>query len=393
MVEARVTTGAHQTTQLSGKRIPSLDGLRALSILLVFLGHLAGTRHFFSSDQMRHFGDLGNLGVRTFFVISGFLITRLLLLELEKTSGISLKMFYIRRALRIFPAFYVFVGVAAVLTLFGILANDARDFLHALTYTMNYEAVSDHFSLRHLWSLSVEEQFYLMWPLTLAVLGVARGSVLLVAVIACVPVLRIALYHLVPGYEGYMMMAFESVCDALAMGALLAIAYPTLRQQAWFQRLVASPAFPAVFLVLFAANLQTDHPHMFWLVCIPVMNVAIALIVARYVEYPMLPLGRALNARALVAIGTISYSLYLWQELFLVQWRPTTSMLQQFPLNVVAACVCGVLSYRLVEQPFLRLKRHFEASPAAGAEATLGDASAGDLPSVGVLAPGSPSPA
>jgi peptidoglycan/LPS O-acetylase OafA/YrhL len=258
----------------------------------------------------------------------------------------------------------VFIGATALLTLAGFVANDRRDFLHALTYTMNYEGSSDHFSLRHLWSLSVEEQFYFVWPMTLAVLGAARGSLVLAAVLAFVPVLRIGLYQLVPGYETYIMTGFESVCDALAAGALLAIVLPKIRDREWFRRLIASPAFPILFVVVFLANRQTDHPHLFWFAAIPLMNGCIALIVARYVEYPGLPFGRLLNTRLLASIGLISYSIYLWQELFLVQWRTPTSFLQEFPFNVVAALVCGIASYKLVEQPFLRLKKRFEPARA-----------------------------
>ena len=116
------------------------------------------------------------------------------------------------------------------------------------------------------------------------------------------------------------------------------------------------------------ANVQTDHPHFLWLVGIPVMNVLIALVIARYVRHPHLPLARLLNTPAAVTIGTLSYSLYLWQELFFIQWRPTASVFQQFPLNVAAACACALLSYALVEQPFLRLKTRFGSAPAPALE-------------------------
>src|SRR6185437_3882217 len=95
---------------MSGHRIPSLDGFRAISILMVLYGHLVGTRNFPTAAVRtfdRALGDLGHLGVLVFFVISGFLITTLLVREREKTGTISLQQFYLRRALRIFPAFYV----------------------------------------------------------------------------------------------------------------------------------------------------------------------------------------------------------------------------------------------------------------------------------------------
>src|SRR5262245_12713722 len=108
----------------SATRIPSLDGLRAVSISLVLLGHLAGTRHFFPAAAIGRFGDIGNLGVRIFFVISGFLITHLALREHARTGAISLKAFYIRRFLRIFPAFYIFILTTGVLALAGMVQLD-----------------------------------------------------------------------------------------------------------------------------------------------------------------------------------------------------------------------------------------------------------------------------
>jgi peptidoglycan/LPS O-acetylase OafA/YrhL len=338
------------------RRLPSLDGLRAVAVLLVCAGHLAGTRHFLTNDQVAHAGDLGNLGVRVFFVISGFLITHLLLAERRRTGRISLKAFYLRRALRIWPAFYVFLACVGLLTAAHVVVNDRSDFMHALTYTMNYRGHTDDFSLRHLWSLSVEEQFYLLWPFLLAMLPLKRAKGVLAGVILVAPVLRVVLYHTLPDYETYAMSGFESVSDALAAGAMLAILMPWLEETGWFDRVLRSRAFPMLFAVVFIANLQTDHPNLFWGACIPVMNVGIALIVARYVRYPDLAFGRLLNVPLAATIGTLSYSLYLWQELFLIQWRTPVSVLQQFPLNITAAIACALLSYYLVEQPFLRLK-------------------------------------
>jgi peptidoglycan/LPS O-acetylase OafA/YrhL len=356
------------------RHIPSLDGLRGIAIALVLLSHLAGARFFLSNKALAWAGDVGNLGVRLFFVISGFLITRLLLIEIDRNQRISLKAFYIRRVLRIFPAFYVFIACATVLAALGYATLDRSDLLHAVTYTMNYHAnYSNNFSLRHLWSLAVEEQFYLIWPLTLALLMPSRATRVLVAVMLVVPVLRVALYTMNPAYDQIADTGFEGVCDALATGCLLAIAMPRLHRMEWFNRLVFSPLFPLLFAAVFIANKQRDHPKFFWLLCVPFMNGALALTVLRYVQAPTLPLGRVLNRQPLVAIGVLSYSLYLWQQLFLTQWRPVTSMFVVFPLNIVMAVACAALSYRFVETPFLRLKRHFEpgrvhAAPPAVAE-------------------------
>ena len=153
--------------------LPSLDGLRAISISLVLLGHLSRTRGFVSVDL--GIGDYSHLGVVVFFVISGFLITRLMLLERARTGDVSLKRFYARRALRLFPAMYTYIACVCLLWVFGVLHLHARDIWHALTYTVNF--LPDRAKpIGHLWSLSNEEQFYLLWPCTFILLGPRRSG-------------------------------------------------------------------------------------------------------------------------------------------------------------------------------------------------------------------------
>jgi peptidoglycan/LPS O-acetylase OafA/YrhL len=355
------------------KRIPSLDGLRAVAIGLVLVSHLAGARHFFSMHAVGTLGDVGNLGVRLFFVISGFLITRLLLKEFATTQRISLKAFYVRRVLRIFPAFYTFIIVASVLAAAGYATLDRRDLAHAVTYTMNYHAnFSPNFSLRHLWSLSVEEQFYLLWPLTLAALAPRRAAGVLVGVVLVVPVLRVVAYMASPSYEFIADTGFEGVCDALAIGCLLAMAMRRLLRVEWVARALVGRAFPLIFVAIWIANNERDHPKFFWLLCVPFLNVALAAAVLRYVHAPELPVGRLLNWRPVRAVGVLSYSLYLYQQLFLIQGRPVTSALVTFPWNVAMALLCAAVSYRFVERPFLRLKERFETAARADARVDRG---------------------
>lgn len=216
----------------TSRRLPSLDGLRAISIVLVLVGHLAGSRHFLAMATVAKAGDLGNLGVRVFFVISGFLITGLLAAEREKTGGVDLRAFYIRRALRIFPAFFVFLFAAVWLSRIGFATVNRGDVLHAITYTANYRGSTSTFSLRHLWSLAVEEQFYLIWPLTFAGLSLAAGRRALAAALLLAPVLRVGVTSMYPGYVEFVPTAFESVCDALATGCLTALVLPELRRTA-----------------------------------------------------------------------------------------------------------------------------------------------------------------
>ena len=180
------------------RNIPSLDGLRAVSVLLVLASHMNGVlaqKLPFIPFWLYVFW--GALGVQTFFVISGFLITHLLLKELNTTGTVNLKRFYFRRAMRIFPPFYVYLAVALSLTLAGFFPGELRAFLVAGTYTWNYLGTGSEL-VEHTWSLSLEEQFYLLWPAALVFLGARKSVKLAVCVILLSPVSRIVTYYLFP---------------------------------------------------------------------------------------------------------------------------------------------------------------------------------------------------
>ena len=144
-------------------RLPSLDGLRAVSIVLVLGAHLTGTRYYPVPDSWV-FHEYAQLGVRIFFVISGFLITSLLLKEREKTGRVDLRGFYRRRFYRIMPVAYLYMLTVAI-TAWGTLP--VRDIAGAFTYTINFNTHAT-WLLGHFWSLANEEQFYLLWPCVLA---------------------------------------------------------------------------------------------------------------------------------------------------------------------------------------------------------------------------------
>ena len=146
---------------MSDKRIPSLDGLRTISIAMVFFGHLYGTAGYPKNAVTEYLAQYAHVGVQVFFVISGFLITSLLKRERERTGRINFGNFYLRRTLRIFPAAFFYITVVAIVAHPGYLA-------FAYTYMMCYAGQGRPWLLGHLWSLSVEEQFYLLWPLAVA---------------------------------------------------------------------------------------------------------------------------------------------------------------------------------------------------------------------------------
>lgn len=336
------------------RRIPSLDGARAVAILLVIAAHL-------TLDPLPVVWrvDYGNLGVRVFFVISGFIISTLLLRERERTGDISLKDFYARRIFRIIPAYYAFVAAVVLLIPTGRVPARYSELPAVLLYFSNYQVA--HGSLGHSWSLSVEEQFYLLWPGTLLLLGLRRSVYVCGALLITAPAFRVlSELHLWPTYPKF---AFESACDALAAGCLLAL----LRSRLWaipaYQRIISSPfvaGLPAGALVLMALDSGSILRDV---VGYPVLNLGIAMTLDRYMRFPLYPVGRMLNLRPVVWIGVLSYSLYLWQQLFAFRWGLQLSAFEPHPVVTRLACTfaCAAASFYLVERPFLRLRARLAA--------------------------------
>jgi peptidoglycan/LPS O-acetylase OafA/YrhL len=357
-----------------GGRIPSLDGLRAFSIGIVLLSHLNGTRNFLSSDEVERW-HLGPLGVRVFFVISGFLITTLLLEEVDRKGTISLRHFYLRRFFRIFPAFYALCAVLYLLDLGGVLSLRPNDLTAAVTYTMNYHRDRSWY-LGHAWSLSVEEQFYLLWPALLVFAGVRRGLMAAAAVVLLAPILR-TLIGFVPSQRAGLDETFQTVADSLATGCLLAGLGPWLARSERWRRFLDARWFWLTALVVLAFS-RNPSTRIDWLLGQTIKNVGIAAIIARTIRHPEDAVGRVLNTRPVVWVGTLSYSLYLWQQLFLN--RSDSSPVQSFPLNLALAFGAAVVSYRFIESPFLALRARLERRPRPAAAPAPLDPRGGPAP-------------
>ena len=327
---------------------------------MVLFSHLLGTRMFFSRRWLGYSGDLGNLGVRCFFVISGFLITTLLLQELDRRGEISLKHFYLRRTFRIFPAFYVCLGTIAALSLCNLLKLNQHDLVYAATYTINYRtAVERSWNVGHMWSLAVEEQFYLLWPAAIWFLGRRKalwGSAL---VILLVPLVRIATWRYFPEWMPGIKWQFQTVCDSLATGCLLAGLQGWLARQKQLDKMMASNTLLLLPVLAGLMNIViSGRPRLSCLAGQSFMNVCIAIFIHHCMRHPGQWAGRCLNLRPFVIVGVLSYSLYLWQQLFLNHY--SRALACSFPLNLALAFLAACLSYALVEKPCLDLRKRIE---------------------------------
>jgi peptidoglycan/LPS O-acetylase OafA/YrhL len=324
------------------KRIPSLDGLRAISISLVVAGHWTELRYH--SDIA---GAFANLGVRIFFIISGYLITTLLLKEQGQTKTIRLRDFYIRRAYRILPAAIVFM-----LPVFLIFWHDLRWYhiAAAALYLANFDFTHPWF-LGHLWSLSVEEQFYFLWP------GVLKNwfrqrIAILAGVIAFAPLYRTACHFL--GLRGRADETFPAVADVLAIGCLLAIFAARLPRVK--PRTAALMILPVIFVPIYTGVHHFHITPVLLLVFWPLMHLSIAGLLLHVVQRPY----RLLNIQPFTWLGKISYSLYLWQQLFVYGTHARPWYYVFFALALASA------SYYFVEQPMLRLRGKKSAGKLAG---------------------------
>jgi peptidoglycan/LPS O-acetylase OafA/YrhL len=329
---------------LASARIPSLDGLRGISLLLVLYVHLAGCKGAYPYNAVLVTGDIGYLAVRDFFVISGFIITTLLLQEQDRTGRVSFKEFYIRRVYRIFPVFYTFIIGGAVLTWLGVLATPLSDFVKASTCVADLFRM--HWNLGHFWSLSVEEKFYFLWPVPLVVCGRRRAWYYCLAVMVLAPVLHVVSFRL---HNNELAKVFLSL-NGISTGCFLALIRPALQRNTLHMRALKSRWFVLVIIAMFLLNRWSGHLSY---VCYALTSICLALLVDRVTQFPN-GLASILNWKPVVFLGGTSYSIYVWQQIFLN--RAEHQVFNTFPLNIVLALLCGFVTHFLVERPFMRLR-------------------------------------
>jgi peptidoglycan/LPS O-acetylase OafA/YrhL len=344
--------------------VRSLDGIRGVLILMVVQDHL---------DLLRH--SVGFIGVNCFFVLSGFLITWLLVSEWNDLGTIKLKDFYYRRALRLFPALFVMLALFALYTcLVSPPRTVARDFhyiLWALFYFTNWGQVlgcgdiANH--LAHTWSLSIEEQFYLLWaPMLLLLLHrtESKTSLLWWTVLAALCSVLIRAYCTFFGEAGFygfwrVSRGLDARADSLLIGCAAGIIVtaqllPRRRWLEWALYLAAAISIGGLIWVSWHEIYDSWMYYVGWFLA----SLFTAIIILHLVYSPRGMLHRIFEASPLVYVGIISYGLYIWHfpifniihERYPNHWQFTA---------VAAALAATLLSYYLVERPCLRLKKKF----------------------------------
>jgi len=342
----------------SWRTIPSLDGLRAASVGLVIVGHylayLPGLEGRFPFAQLSW---AGQSGVDVFFVISGFLITHILLQEDKANGSISLRRFYLRRFFRIFPPFYVYLATVVVLSVWGFVPQDRRNLISAATYTWNYMSHVPSWLLAHTWSLSLEEQFYLAWPPLLVLLGKRKSRYLAVACIVFSPALRLATYVLAPSLRGMVPVMLHTRLDTIMFGCAIALFWDEPRFHFAITKLLRADIVGCSIAYILVAPVLSERfqARYDWLIGYPLRGLLISIVMLYVVCKPTSRVGYTLNLAPVRHLGVISYSLYLWQQMF------TAGHSWPFPVLFLALFACAEGSYWLVERPSLRMRDWIEA--------------------------------
>jgi len=345
--------------QLTTKRVPEFDGLRGVAICLVLAGHFGQ----FSLHLNGLWTACGEIGVLVFFVLSGFLITSLLCTEEESSSkGVDLRRFYVRRAFRLLPAAWMLIFTVAALKAFGYVTDESWGGVGAsLCYVRNIFGRGT--TLAHLWSLSLEEQFYFIWPLVFVVVPRRRLRVA-VAVVAATVILR-ALgigFGLADPKTGVFYLRPWFRFDSIMSGCVLALA----RERAtwhfhllsvWFSR-IGHPLAAGLLLAVLS-YFEWTRLLMPW--CLSLETLVCTALLARLLSAKATGLQFILRQRPLTFIGRISYSIYLWQQLFIVTKTPDWGWLRRPVLDMAFTVGCALVSWYFIERPFLRLKSRWGA--------------------------------
>ncbi len=337
-------------------RVPSLDGLRGIFCLVVLI-HAMNTPGAPDLGIRHWIGFKGYLVVNLFFVMSGFIITTLILEERDATGTVSLRGFFFRRTVRIFPPYYVWLLVACGFWALGWAFATPAEILSCFTYTRNYY-VGTGDALGHAWSLGVEEQFYLVWAPLLVALGERRAFAVGLVFMAVLFAPR----YWVGTHENDVVRWFvrSTQIDRPLWGCLLAIAvrWPSLRPIV--DRVTASGlAAAAALAVLWVRNTFYDSPFgRITAFAAPIDGICLAVIVWWCITRPTSVVGRILNSRPAVYVGGMSYSIYLWQQLFVANTAASArSPLFCFPWNIGLALAVSWCMYHLVDRPSQRLQR------------------------------------
>jgi peptidoglycan/LPS O-acetylase OafA/YrhL len=349
----------------NSQRLLGLDGLRAIAVLLVIAYHcIISSPDLYPIYWLRAVANRLGFGVDIFFVLSGFLITHLLLNEEQKFGRINLLSFYFRRFFRICPPAFAYLLILMLLTSIGFLHISKNDFIYPALFISNY-IIPNAEELSHYWSLAVEQQFYIIWPTLLILIKNKRSRLILVSVlIFCSPVWKAIYLYNLDVMEMKNIWRFDMNYGKLLVGCLLALLVSNKRINSQFLSKgimqhknilyfsIAGIIFslsPPIFI--HSSILIKSYAELFSWICVAVI-INFIIQVSNNTWF-----NKMINSAVFTWVGQVSYSLYIWQQLFC--WLGETSqdsLIKSIPINIFLSFGCAALSFYFIEKPFLRIR-------------------------------------
>jgi peptidoglycan/LPS O-acetylase OafA/YrhL len=298
-------------------------------------------------------------GVHIFFALSGYLITSRLVHEARR-NPVNLKEFYLRRVFRIQPAALTYLSVVGLLGLAGVLSVSLGSWMSALLCYANLRSGEVFWYTAHFWSLSIEEHFYLLWPLIFVLLGERRRLGGAVALVVALSMWQVAVVKFQIAMTSAWIVRTDMQAEYLMCGCAVAIAQASSRWRPTVARLTGPVPLILGSIVMIAAALIPVSDWKVAQVFRSTGAAATAVVLAATSTRPEGWFSRLLELRPLTWVGRRSYSLYLWQQLFFA-WdakrAPALGFLQSFPWNLAGAIAAASASYLLIEQPAIRVGR------------------------------------
>jgi peptidoglycan/LPS O-acetylase OafA/YrhL len=337
-----------------------LDGVRALAVLGIMAFHDSwpGVRG-------------GNAVLSWFFVLSGFLITTLIREEQDRYGTIDLGRFYLRRILRLFPSLYLVIVVCFIVSMTNVAHIDKREFISAGLYFSNMHLLAfgpdaPQIFLEHTWSLSLEEHFYLVWPIIIMKMKTVRSAMIFCGSAIFVSFVVRFLHATNAWRSPYETLSFFSL-EGFAIGAILAYQIRNPRVARLLDRswvLLACAIYGAldIIFVINRENVITPFRHI-------IGNFVIAVLLLHVVVHPEMAVGKLLRNKALVYIGVISYAMYLWHfpvfEMFKEFRQPNMSQPLRHVMKFGVSFALAVATYHAIEKPLMAVRSRLRSRAVA----------------------------
>jgi len=337
---------------LNQKYFPTLDGLRAVAVAIVIIAHV--DHRVYNSKWVSTFIPFGNLGVYIFFVLSGFLITTLLLKEKVTTGDISLKDFYRRRFFRIVPVAYLFLVTIIILKYAFNLPLTMPDIILGFFFLRRLDNPFNQFYTTHFWTLSYEEEYYILYPFILKKsLRLYVYTLLFIIAMQFLFLTPLYNYFHFPGKKLFYQV-FVTSFEGLTIGSLFSILV--------FQKIIdpsKKRKYLTVINLLLVASIVFIHQLDIYF---PVRVFSSALI-ALFIVFNINPNNktifyRILNSKPFIYVGKLSYSIYIWQQIFTIAlpWKGLFPYSDSVVFNLLALFIVAYCSYNFYEKFFLRFR-------------------------------------